>query len=125
MPRTVYLLVFNSPLFPAHWGLWIPSVEKPNIGKLLNATGDAATGFEIGFERNYDLGAITLRHQILQLAEVLDHHVVDVTGDGSPAKDQTAHDYLEQVALRVPAPARSLVPAASEVRDLSPCRCPY
>ncbi|KAF2118705.1 hypothetical protein BDV96DRAFT_642883 [Lophiotrema nucula] len=114
MPRTVCLVIFNSPLFPAHWGLWVPSTDQPSIGKLLHASGDAATGFEIAFERNYDLGATTRRHQVLQLAQVLDHYVVDVKGDGSRTKDQIAHDYLEEVALSVPAPARSLVSATSQ-----------
>ncbi|KAF2258102.1 hypothetical protein CC78DRAFT_479708 [Lojkania enalia] len=114
MPRTVYLVVYNSPLFPAHWGLWIPHIDNPNIGKLIHASGDAANGFIISFERNYNLGSTSRRHQILPVDQVLDHHVVDVKGDGSRSRDQTAHDYLEEVALSIPAPGRSLVSAATQ-----------
>ncbi|KAF2123947.1 hypothetical protein P153DRAFT_327702 [Dothidotthia symphoricarpi CBS 119687] len=114
MPRAIYLVVFKSPLFPAHWGLWIPSAADPNIGKRIHASGDAATGFQIFFERNYDLVATRRRYQVLPLAQVLDQHVVDVEGDGSQWSDTTAHDYIEQVALSVPAPARSLISASSQ-----------
>jgi hypothetical protein len=125
MTRTVYLVVYNSPLFPAHWGLWIPSLNDSTVGKLLNAEGDAANGFEIVFERNYAIDATSRQHQFLLLAEVSDHHVVDVKGDGSPGSDSTAHDNLEQVLLSVPAPGASLVSYSSQVRDLSPRKIPY
>jgi hypothetical protein len=125
MPRTVYLVIYNSPLFPAHWGLWIPSADKTGLGKFLHTPGDAANGFETVFERNYDLSATTRSHQVMELAQVLDRYVVDVKGDGSRAQDQIAHDYLEQVVLSVPAPGPSLVSATSQVRDLSSCECPY
>jgi hypothetical protein len=49
MTCTVYLIVYNSPLFPAHWGLSTPSLHNLTIGKFFNAEGDAANGFEITF----------------------------------------------------------------------------
>lgn len=124
MSRTVYLVIFNSPLFPAHWALWIPLTDNQSVGKLLHATGDAAAGFQVAFERNYDLGATTRRHQVLPLAQVSDQYVVDIKGDGSRSQDQIAYDYLEQVTLRIPPPTRSLVSATSLVRDISSCECP-
>ncbi|KAF1846886.1 uncharacterized protein K460DRAFT_49567 [Cucurbitaria berberidis CBS 394.84] len=114
MPRTIYLVVFNSRLFPAHWGLWIPHTDDPGVGKFLEASGDAAEGFNIAFERNYNLEATGRIHQVLRLAEMQDHLVVDVKGDGSQSTDQTVHDYLEQVALSVPAPSKSLVSATAQ-----------
>lgn len=47
---------------------------------------------------------------------IADQHVVDVKGDGRRGTDTTAHDYLEQVALSIPAPGRSLRSATSQVR---------
>ncbi|KAF2827132.1 hypothetical protein CC86DRAFT_466857 [Ophiobolus disseminans] len=115
MPRTVHLIVYNSPLFPAHWGLWIPQEDgDQNIGKLIHATGDARTGFQVAFKRNYDLGTTSRSYQLLPLAQVADQHVVDVKGDGSKGTDTIAHDYLEQVALSIPAPGRSLRSATSQ-----------
>ncbi|PVI04890.1 hypothetical protein DM02DRAFT_725567 [Periconia macrospinosa] len=114
MPRNIHLLVYNSPIFPAHWALWIPSTAKPDVGKIINAEGDAANGFEIAFERNFDLAASGRRHQVILLGQVLDEHVVDVEGDGSQSTDTTARDYMEQVALSVPAPGPSLISVSSQ-----------
>ncbi|MCJ1254761.1 hypothetical protein MMC24_002577 [Lignoscripta atroalba] len=121
VPRNVYILVFNSPLFPAHWCFWIPHADNTDVGKRIHASGDASNGFTIVFERNYDLRNTERRHQVVPLAQVLDHYVVDVKGNGSPSTDNTAYDYLEQVALSVPAPAGSLVSASTPVRSLSCC----
>jgi len=124
MTRTVYLVVYNAPIFPAHWGLWIPSSNDPGVGKLLHAEGDAATGFDIVFKRNYALDSTTRKYTLLQVAEVSDQHVVDVTGDGSRGSDATAHDKLEQVLLGVPAPSASLVSSSSQVRHFPLNRIP-
>lgn len=115
MPRAIYLIVYNSRLFPAHWALWIPSLSEPDIGKRIHAEGDALTGFQIYFERNYDISTTARAHQAIPLAQVLDHYVVDVTGDGTCSRDQTAHDRIEQVALGIPPPGASLVSATSSV----------
>ncbi|RMZ68164.1 phosphotransferase family [Pyrenophora seminiperda CCB06] len=114
MTRTVYLLIYSSPLFPAHWALWIPSLHDPTIGKRLHVEGDASNGFEIAFIRNYVLDVTSRPHQSLPLAEVADHHVLDVNGDGSPSSDSIAHDDLERVLLSVPAPGASLVSSSSQ-----------
>ena len=116
MTRTVYLVVYNSRLFPAHWNLWIPSLNSSSIRKRLHAEGDAANRFEVVFERNYALDATSRQHQCLPLAEIADHHVIDVDGDGSPSSDSIAHDNFEQVLLGVPAPDASLVSNISQVR---------
>ncbi|KAH8724355.1 hypothetical protein GQ44DRAFT_709032 [Phaeosphaeriaceae sp. PMI808] len=113
MPRNVYLLVFNSPLFPAHWSLWVPSTENPKVGKRLHATGDAASGFQIAFERNFNLDRDTRTHQIILLAQAEDQHVVDVSEDGGERMDNTAYDTLEEVALQVRAPGPSLASSSS------------
>jgi hypothetical protein len=122
MPRTVHLIVFRSLLFAARWGLWIPSTNNPDIGKYLHATGDPANGLQVAFKRNYDLGDKSRPYQLLELAQVLDHYVVDVNGDGSESEDQTAHDYLEEIALNIPAPRRSLISATTPVSRHSSSR---
>lgn len=115
MPRPVYLTVYNSPLVPAHWALWVPRASPSNVRKRIHATGDARNGFTVAFERNYDIDATSRTYQLLALVQVLNHYAVDVTGDGSCTPDQTAHDYLEQVAFRIPAPGAKLVSATSSV----------
>ncbi|KAH7070687.1 hypothetical protein BKA63DRAFT_535692 [Paraphoma chrysanthemicola] len=89
MPRTVYLIV--------------PQTDgNQDIRKLIHATGDARNGFQIAFKRNYDL------------TQVANQHVVDVKGDKTKGTDATAHNYLKQVALSIPAPGRSLQSATSQ-----------
>ena len=116
MHRTVYLVVDKSPLFPAHWSLWIPHTDDSDIGKRIHATEDAASGFEIAFERNYNIGTDSRSHQVLRLAFVSDHYITDVKGDGSETVDHAAHDHLEQIALSVLAPEKSLISAATQFR---------
>ncbi|KAF2834879.1 hypothetical protein M501DRAFT_989447 [Patellaria atrata CBS 101060] len=51
-------------------------------------------------------------YSLIELGRVEDHLVVDVPG--SRSQDQTPHDYLERVALSIPAPGPSLVPSSSQ-----------
>ncbi|PSN68872.1 hypothetical protein BS50DRAFT_572057 [Corynespora cassiicola Philippines] len=55
MTRPIHILVYSSPLFPAHWSLCIPHVDDPDIGTRIHVSGDAAPGYETAFERNYNL----------------------------------------------------------------------
>ncbi|KAM5361433.1 hypothetical protein ACJZ2D_013123 [Fusarium nematophilum] len=121
MARTLYLVMYNSRLFPAHWALWVPSREIPDVGKRIHAEGDVATGFTVTFERNYDIGSTGRQHQILPLAEVDESHLADVPGARSTESklmgNIKAHDTVEEVALRVPAPGPSLRSASSAPRS--------
>ncbi|KAI0867085.1 hypothetical protein F4860DRAFT_18185 [Xylaria cubensis] len=112
MTRTIYLIVYNSPLFPAHWALWIPSQENQTIGKRIHVEGDAATGFQLSFDRNYDKTQDSRKHEIIILAEVDDGHVIDTPGDGSNNVDREPKDAIESVAVKVPPPGPSLLSVA-------------
>ena len=115
MAREVYLIIYHSPLFPAHWAFWIPSVESAKIGKKLHVFGDAAKGFEHEFQRNYSTAGTQRKHSLVLLANVEDKHIVDVPGDGSQSSDKTAADDIERQALAIPAPVKSLNPSADGV----------
>ncbi|KAF4999989.1 hypothetical protein FDECE_11337 [Fusarium decemcellulare] len=123
MARSIYLLVYNSRLFPAHWVLWIPSKDNTKIGKVIEAAGDVATGFDITFERNFNIGELTRTHELVELAQVDDDHIVDTLGDGSNYAEResegnlVAQDKIEEAALRVPAPVKSLRSASSVSRS--------
>ncbi|RSL69736.1 hypothetical protein CEP54_002105 [Fusarium duplospermum] len=119
MVRTIFLIVYNNRLFPAHWVIWIPSQSDPNIGKIINAAGDVLTGFDITFERNYNISAENRPHQVISLGQVEDGDVVDVPGDGShrveseSQGDLVAWDPIEEAGLSIPAPVKSLRPVSS------------
>lgn len=108
MTRDIYLIVYNSLLFPAHWTLWIPTKANPQIGKGIHVTGDAANGFQHEFKRNYDLSEEDRANRLFLLAQVDDRWVADVPGDGSFSVDTTPADDVETIALSVPAPGKSL-----------------
>lgn len=118
MSRPVYLIVYKSRLFPAHWSFWIPTPDDETIGKRIQATGDALTGFVVAFERNYDIAKTSRPHELVSLDRVDSAHVND--GDavkgGPESTDAQPIDKLEEVALSVPAPGPSLVSSSSNVR---------
>ena len=117
--RTVYLLVYHSPLFPAHWGLWIPNAGSTTIGKTVHVFGDVANGFEHEFKRNYEPDGTNRRNSLIELAQVEDDHVVDSPGEDFSV-DTNPLDDVERVALSIPAPSKSLLSYA-EASHLSHC----
>ncbi|KAI0912565.1 hypothetical protein F4823DRAFT_178302 [Ustulina deusta] len=116
MSRTIYLIIYKSPLFPAHWALWVPSEADPTIGKRIHAEGDAATGFRLSFDRNYDITQESRKHETLALAEVGAGLVLDTPGDGVNSVDAEPRDAVEIVAANVPPPGPSLVSSSASSR---------
>lgn len=108
MTRVIYLIVYNSLLFPAHWTLWIPTEANPQIGKGIHVTGDAVNRFQHEFKRNYDLSEEDRAHRLFLLAQVDDRWIADVPADGSFSVDTTPADDVETIALSMPAPGKSL-----------------
>jgi hypothetical protein len=112
MSRKIYLISYDSPLFPAHWALWIPSASNPSLGKIIHVTGDAAQGFELQFKRNYDISITQRKHHIIPIGSVDNSHIVDGPGGRTVTDDvPTEGDTLEETAAKIPAPAKSLVSA--------------
>jgi hypothetical protein len=123
--RTIHIVCYTpSRLFPAHWSLWIPSKERPEIGTLIQVKGDSMTGFRHEIERGYNLSACDRRPWYAPLAQIEERHVTDRPTGGS---DTTAYNYLEQVALSIPAPGPSLRNESSSVSisPLSDQLCAY
>jgi len=55
MSRPIYLVVYHSPLFAAHWALWVRHYETNNeqrLGKIMHVQGSANQGFVHEFMRN-------------------------------------------------------------------------
>lgn len=116
--RKIYLIVYRSPLFPAHWSIWVPSLSNTDIGKRIQVTGDSAQGFEHEFVRNYNATGTKRQRSLFLLAEVDDKHVVDVPGDGTESIDTSAADDIERSALSIPAPGKSLRVTGSSVGSI-------
>jgi hypothetical protein len=114
MSRTLYLLVSPSPLFPAHWMLFISSKGNEEIGLGINAVGYASSGFDLLFERNYrPADARPPLYPSIPLGQLNDEHVVDADLDGLQSQDSTPGSTIEKIAISVPAPKASLQPVSS------------
>jgi len=104
----VYLIIYHSPLFPAHWALFVPNPSTSKIGKVLNVVGSVAAGFEHEFKRNYDLTEDGRQYSLLLLDDAVDKKVVCDTTDEESTIDAVGRDEMERLALEVPAPGPSL-----------------
>ncbi|KZT50419.1 hypothetical protein CALCODRAFT_478409 [Calocera cornea HHB12733] len=120
-PRSVYLIVYHSPLFPAHWALYIPNLppneeREPNqVGRVLNVVGSSFSGFRHEFKRNYDLVADGRSYSLFLLDGEVDSALVGEPGERESI-DGEAMDALEGLALTVPAPGPSLLSADTQGR---------
>jgi hypothetical protein len=119
MPRTLFLIVYKSPLFPAHWSLWIPSLSNPDIGERIHVTGDVHSGFEHEFVRNYNLTADTRTHVVILVGEVDNEYAIDDDADlkdeveVAEERDKSPRDRIEEIALEIPAPGPSMNSASN------------
>ncbi|KAI0534870.1 hypothetical protein GGR58DRAFT_480990 [Xylaria digitata] len=116
MSRTICLIVYKSPLFPAHWALWVPSEADPNIGKRIHAEGNAAAGFRLSFNRNYDVTTESRRYETLVVAKVGAGLLIDTPGDEMNSVDAEPQDMVEKVAAKVPTPGPSLVSSTASAQ---------
>ncbi|KAF2475492.1 uncharacterized protein BDR25DRAFT_279577 [Lindgomyces ingoldianus] len=71
-PQPLQLIIYPSPLFAAHWALFLPSPSDPNqkAGTRIHADGSPASGFEVIFESEYDLNDCTQSYRIINLGEI-------------------------------------------------------
>ena len=93
-PRELYLVVYNRPLFKAHWALFVPSIDNASVGKKIHAVGDALAGFSVAFDRNYNLGTTTRSHSLVHLGHIGAAYIdeASVLGDGPCISDNVAQD---------------------------------
>jgi hypothetical protein len=96
MTTILNLIVYHSPLFAAHWTLFLPSPTNAKIGRRIHADGSPASGFEI-LSEEYNLTECTQSYEIIELG------VVEIND-------------LECVTRSIEAPKKSLVSAAGLVR---------
>jgi len=123
--RPVYIISYRSPIFPAHWALWIPSYNvetkaEGNVGKKIHVQGDASEGFTHEFLRNYDISMTVRPHSVHFISWTDAANIADGTTSGDLVSDTTATDIIEKLALDVAAPGPSLRSAGSSSSVSSP-----
>jgi hypothetical protein len=117
MPRPILLIRYPGFPFKDHWALFIPSVQTPTFGTLLQVEGDVRSGFRHDVIRNFDTkstennGRGSGSCKLSFLGEVADKHVHDTPGSGDTivgATDTATKDDIERVAMGVEAPGPSM-----------------
>lgn len=105
----LYLLCYiPSPLFHAHWSIFIPEQANYQRGTVINVRGDPLNGFVHEFERGYipsedpDKPPFMTRLGAARDTLVRPHHYMEA------GIDVVAHTELERLALSIPAPGPSL-----------------
>lgn len=122
----IFLLCYlPSPLFHAHWAIFVPDQARPQCGTVLNVRGDPLHGFIHEFERGYVPSEDPEKPpMVLKLGTIAERLVrsEDTARDG---KDATAHNQLERLALSIDAPGPSLGRGASKDVSLSLIRIAF
>ena len=110
----IFLVIYSSRLFPSHWGVLVPSSEGSGTGTLINVIGDPSVGFEHEFKRDYG-GEDTRRvSKTLLLGKVASEHI-DNRKEVGQNTDDVPNNKLEDVALSIPPPSKSLRRSGSSV----------
>ena len=106
-PTNLFLVIYSSRLFPSHRGVFLPSSEGSGAGTLINVVGDPSIGFEHEFKRDYG-GEDTRRvSKTLLLGKVASEHVTNRKEVGQVV-DNIPNNILEDIALSIPPPSKSL-----------------
>ena len=110
-PRAIYLLVWPSALFKAHWAIFIPDADDKTvkIGRYIHATGSLDKGFQIEFVRGYDISKTRNRPQSpIEIGWVQADLLQDTPTNGQLVKESQYRDRFEQHVAAVPTPPPSL-----------------
>ena len=114
----------QSPLFASHWALFVPNATghrgdgiNSGPGKVNHVEGSVNAGFQLIFKRNYNPLESARGTKLQFLASIDDSFVVNpldlVTLIIQADPDALPGDQLEQIALSVPAPPKTLGVKAS------------
>jgi len=113
--RDIFLVIYSSRLFPSHWGILVPSSKGSNTaGTLINVVGDPSVGFEHEFKRDYGGEDARRVSKTLLLGKVASEHVKNRKDVGQNT-DDVPNNTLEDVALSIPPPSKSLRRSGSSV----------
>ncbi|KAH6707685.1 hypothetical protein BKA61DRAFT_132500 [Leptodontidium sp. MPI-SDFR-AT-0119] len=116
--RLVYLIVYRSRMYPAHWAMWIPRNDADTqaigmVGKYINVQGDSREGFVHEITRSHDMAQSNRNKEVILLGWTDEVNVVDNSGETETYFDTEAIDRLEEIALQILAPGPSLRSASS------------
>ena len=108
--RPLYLMVFRSALFKAHWSFWAPALDDgaQKVGQRVHVTGNVRNGFQLEFVRNYDLTETSGYPTIIEIGAMRTEILQDTPLDRREFREDTPRDRFEFIAQSIPAPSGSL-----------------
>jgi hypothetical protein len=133
--RLLYVLVYPSRLFAAHWSFWIPDIgadgRETHVGDRIHVTGDRLNGFEYEYICGYDVKGDDRHPNAFPIGLLLDdslrslHYGPGNDGAKGPVNvlDKILQDVpapgpsLNQVAAPIPGDEGKGLPKRKEVRD--------
>ncbi|KAI1377586.1 hypothetical protein F4677DRAFT_41337 [Hypoxylon crocopeplum] len=118
MHRTLYVLVYPSRLFAAHWSFWLPYIDannqQSNIGDRIHVTGDRLNGFQYEYIRNYDVCEDDRHPTAFPIGLVSETYLSKAskggnsTSSGEGDTKDIALNAFDEACREVPAPGPSL-----------------
>lgn len=117
MYQPLYVLVYPSRLFAAHWSFWIPhldaSGQESDTGDRIHVTGDRLNGFQYEYVREYDVREDERRPNsfaigLISTASVSEKAEDDQDTLGVAAEKTDAFNSFDRACREVQAPGPSL-----------------
>ncbi|KAI1334287.1 hypothetical protein F5Y15DRAFT_295478 [Xylariaceae sp. FL0016] len=120
MHRKLYVLVYPSRLFAAHWSFWLPypgpdAARDADTGDRVHVTGDRLTGFAYEYLRDYSVRDDDRHPNAFPIGLLSETHVhvskaEEEHGDGDQVTVAAAGavSALDEACRAVPAPGPSL-----------------
>lgn len=109
--RPIFLLVWPSALFKAHWAIFVPDLNDKTIkkGKYIHVTGSLDKGYQLEIVRGYDISKSRVRPMSpIEIGLVPADMIKDTPTDDKLVKESTPRDRLEAFLASVPPPSASL-----------------
>ncbi|OTA86895.1 hypothetical protein M434DRAFT_399699 [Hypoxylon sp. CO27-5] len=117
--RPLYVLVYPSRLFAAHWSFWLPYFDARNqqlkTGDRIHVTGDRLNGFLYEYIRNYDVSEDDRHPNAFPIGLVSEAHLSEPSKDGNinsdegqKGSDNIAINAFDKACREIPAPGPSL-----------------
>ena len=106
---TLYVHVYPSPLFAAHWSFFLPRHGNilPEVGDRIHATGDRLNGFEYEYTIDYDPKMDSRNPNAFPIGRIA------TSALAATEDDKSYRNGFDRVCRHVPVPGPSLNPAAA------------
>lgn len=132
MYQILYVLVYPSRPFAAHWSFWLPHLDQNDqesiIGDRIHITGDRFNGFEYEYVRDYNVREDSKKPTAHPVGSILASHLSGTGVDrnstsGGIPKTYSENNYLnlfDETCREVPPPGPSL----NKITDISKTAAP-